>query len=422
MQSISSDVVVRAQDSMMIEMLLRIEGTKAMRLALEEEEFIEQLESHKTKNHSGNTETIVRKFKLFSDSAQGYGRDSLSTIIALSAPYDGIPPKADSSFYKGVFEELEIKLKSKGLPNKFKIVTNDSFFEEGLSTLLMKDLNSRKQYAAVFNPSFWTLLSGMVPQIVFSVLLLAITLWMFLLLKARISEKNRLLELKDSFVSNITHELKTPIATIGVAIDAAMERGLDHPLSKEYMDISKRELERLNLLVERVLKISQFENHQVELREEKVDFYALSKEVAHITRPLLERKQIQLQLSAQPDLPAEVLGDRIHLTNVIFNLVDNGIKYGPTGCQLNLHFLVEKGFVVLKYSDDGPGIPETYRDKIFERFFRIPTGDDHSIKGHGLGLSYVKQVILHHGGTIVLGPDKEPGTQFTIKIPQFGQE
>ena len=254
--------------------------------------------------------------------------------------------------------------------------------------------------------------------ILFSIVLLGITILCFVLLYRTLLRQQRLAALKNEFISNITHELKTPIATVGVAIEAlknfnAMQ---DPERTKEYLDISSNELHRLSLLVDKVLKLSMFENKEIEMKFETVNLKEVVNEVAASLRLQLEKHLAKLTVVDEGD--TNLQGDKMHLLSVVFNLLDNALKYGKNEPLIGISIKQENETVVLIIADNGIGMAPEYKDKIFDKFFRIPHGDTHNAKGYGLGLSYVAQVIQKHKGTISVESQPGIGTKFTITLPK----
>lgn len=224
--------------------------------------------------------------------------------------------------------------------------------------------------------------------------------------------------MKSDLMSNITHELKTPIATVGVAIEALKNFNAiqDPQRTREYLDISQNELQRLSLLVDKVLKLSMFEKKDVELKQEVFDLGQVVDEVVSSLR--LQTEKYRGQITVETSGSLQLRGDRLHLQSVVFNLLDNALKYSKENPSIRVQLTGREGEVELKVSDNGIGIPAGYLNKVFEKFFRVPTGDTHNAKGHGLGLSYVAQVVKQHGGTISLDSHEGIGSTFTIIIPK----
>lgn len=254
--------------------------------------------------------------------------------------------------------------------------------------------------------------------ILFSVFLVAFTALSFWLLYRNILRQNKLAEVKNEFMSNITHELKTPIATVSVAIEAlrSFNANLDPQRTKEYLDISANELQRLSLLVDKVLKLSMFEKREIDLQYEHLDMKTIVQEVTSSLRLQLEKHHAQLNVTSEGDTTLE--GDRLHLVSVVFNLLDNAIKYSKDAPKIDVSIIGNNNYINFVISDSGIGIPEEYKGKIFEKFFRVPTGNLHNAKGYGLGLSYVSHVVNRHNGTIDVESIPGDGSKFIISLPR----
>lgn len=270
--------------------------------------------------------------------------------------------------------------------------------------------------------TFPFILKRMSPSIIFSVFLVGVTLLSFMLLYRNLLRQRRLADVKNEFISNITHELKTPIATVSVAIEAlrSFSASLDPQKTKEYLDISANELQRLSLLVDKVLKLSMFEKKEIELRYEPLNMQSLVDEVTSSMRLQFEKKKADVQVLAGGDTSLE--GDRLHLVSVLFNLLDNALKYSNDYATINISLKGTDSQVQLVVADSGIGIAQEYHHRIFDKFFRVPHGNVHNAKGYGLGLSYVSYVVQKHGGTIEVSSEEGRGSRFTITLPKFKTE
>lgn len=254
--------------------------------------------------------------------------------------------------------------------------------------------------------------------ILLSFFIVGFTLFSFVLLYKNLLKQRRLADIKNEFISNITHELKTPIATVSVAIEALrnFNASLDPRRTKEYLDISANELQRLSLLVDKVLKLSMFEKKEVDLKYEALNMQDLINEVSSSLRLQFEKHNAAVDIKAEGDTMFE--GDRLHLVSVIFNLLDNALKYSQDNPLIKVNSVSYDNKIILSISDNGIGIPEEYKEKVFEKFFRVPTGNLHNAKGYGLGLSYVAQVVEKHKGTIKVEPNEGGGSKFVITLPK----
>ncbi|MBL7816489.1 MAG: hypothetical protein JNL70_15830 [Saprospiraceae bacterium] len=273
-------------------------------------------------------------------------------------------------------------------------------------------------YLAQFPQYQAFLFRKIVPQVLFSLLLFGMTTLAFALIYRSLRQQERLTALKNDFISNITHELKTPIATVSVAIEALQSfNALQKPeLTKEYLDISKNELSRLSMLVDKVLKLSVFEQKEPELKKESLDLATLIAQVLDSMRLQFEKMGAKITFDTEGSENTVIEADRVHLTSVVYNLLDNALKYNGKNISINLKEYENTLHLVIE--DDGCGIAAEYQDKIFDKFFRVPTGDVHNVKGYGLGLSYVASVVQQHGGKIGVKSIVEKGSTFSVILPK----
>lgn len=263
------------------------------------------------------------------------------------------------------------------------------------------------------------LIKEITPQILFSLFLTGLTLFAFIVLYNNLRSQQKLMEQKNDFISNVTHELKTPVATVSVALEALKNfHGLNDPQrTQEYLEIAQNELSRLTLMTDKILKAAVFENKGVVIQKESVDVKELVGQIVDSMKLVFEKNLAHV--SFQSDGNNFLVDASItHLTNVIYNLVDNALKYSPKQPQLTITLKESPNEVVLSVKDTGLGIPNEYKKKIFEKFFRVPTGDVHSIKGYGLGLSYVASVVHEHGGRIEVISEPGKGSTFIIHLPR----
>ena len=258
--------------------------------------------------------------------------------------------------------------------------------------------------------------------ILFSFFLLSVTIFSFVLLYRNLLRQQKLAEIKNDFISNITHELKTPIATVGVAIEALKNFNAIHDpqKTKEYLDISSNELQRLSLLVDKVLKLSMFEKKEIELNKESFDMKGLTREVLDTMKLQFEKNNAIINFTTSGN-DCIINADKLHITSVIYNLLDNALKYRKDDPVINVHLLSQQNNIELSVNDNGIGIASEYQSKIFDKFFRVPTGNKHIVKGYGLGLSYVSHIIAQHHGTIHVESELDKGSTFICKIPMHGE-
>lgn len=263
------------------------------------------------------------------------------------------------------------------------------------------------------------LLRKMIPTAAFAGLLFGVTTLAFGLIYRSLRQQQRLTRMKNELISNITHELKTPITTVGVALEALSDfDALQNPdKTREYLSLSKLELDRLSLLVDKVLRLSMFEEQEPRLQATALDLGDVVRQVMAALRLQAERMGAEIRLEAAPGVHFPVTGDRQHLASVVFNLLDNALKYAGPQPEIRIVLLHGPETVQLQVHDKGPGIPAEYQSKVFDKFFRVPADNRHEVKGHGLGLSYVAQVLRQHGGSIRLSSPPGGGATFWVELP-----
>ncbi|MEM7571389.1 MAG: HAMP domain-containing sensor histidine kinase [Bacteroidota bacterium] len=262
---------------------------------------------------------------------------------------------------------------------------------------------------------------GEMQLVVFLSLLLLLTMAFFVYSMSVILRQKRLSELQKDFINNMTHEFKTPLSTIRIAASVFQRDPYvqqDQRLQR-YADIIHEQYARLNNQVEKVLQLAQIERGNFQLKREVVDLNGL-------LQPLISATQLRIEeLSGDfsYELPTPGLrayADPLHLSNMLHSLLDNAIKYrgeGPLIVELSTSVDVHQQ-LLLRVRDHGPGIPADLRERIFEKFYRRPTGDRHDVKGFGLGLYYVHQICQAHGWSIKAeAPTDGPGALFILKLP-----
>lgn len=260
------------------------------------------------------------------------------------------------------------------------------------------------------------ILSKMERSIIFT-LILFLTIIFFFYSMYIILRQKRLSDMQKDFINNMTHEFKTPISTINVSADVF----INHPdiqqnerLSK-YANIIKEQNNRLNMQVEKVLQIAALDKDNLKLKIEPLDLNEILASVLKSNEIKINEKKGQLYTSLiSQSLP--IKADKVHLTNILHNLLDNAIKYSKEKPEITVNTKIENNKILLEIADKGIGIPKEHQAKIFNKFYRIPTGNVHNVKGFGLGLYYVKNICDAHNWKIKLTSEKEQGTLITIRF------
>ena len=255
-------------------------------------------------------------------------------------------------------------------------------------------------------------------QALLSLLLSSVIILGFWLSIRTIFRQKRLSEMKNDFINNMTHELKTPIATISLATDAMNNVRIwqsQEALSR-YTGIIRDENQRMHRQVERVLQAARFDRGEIDLKKEAVDaHHVISQAVATIRLQVAEREgYLRMQLDAPQH---HLLADRVHLSNIVYNLLDNANKYSPEAPQITVRTTEADGQLVIAVQDRGLGISPADQKQIFSRFYRVSTGNRHDVKGFGLGLSYVKEMSEAHGGHVEVESTLGQGSTFRVWLP-----
>ena len=259
------------------------------------------------------------------------------------------------------------------------------------------------------------ILSNMRLTLIFSAILL-VTILFFLYSMFIILRQKRLSEMQKDFINNMTHEFKTPISTIKISADTFLKSPevRENERLSRYASIISEQNARLNNQVEKVLQLARIEKDNFKLNKEEVDLRELLQKVASSARLSVEKQggTLATDFSASRSV---VLADKLHLTNIVHNLLDNAVKYCKTAPQVSVRTQDEpNGKIRLSISDQGIGIAKENLGKIFDKFYRVPTGNVHNVKGFGLGLFYAKNICEAHGWKISLDSEPEKGTTVSI--------
>jgi signal transduction histidine kinase len=249
-----------------------------------------------------------------------------------------------------------------------------------------------------------------------SLLLIILIVFSYFYLYRIILLQKSLDEIKSDFVNNMTHELKTPVSVAYAATDALLNYGMiEDPVKRnQYLQICKEQLSRLSSLIEQILTMSVEERKNLKLTLETIN---LSELFLHLKNQYLlsTNKKVTIDMNVQPE-NLLIEADRIHFPNMIGNLIENSIKYSGDSVEINLSAKRDNGKITISVKDNGIGIPQSSLPKIFDRFYRVSTGNIHNVKGYGLGLHYVKTIVEKHGGKISVKSKEGVGSEFIIEI------
>ncbi|GAA0746751.1 HAMP domain-containing sensor histidine kinase [Gaetbulibacter jejuensis] len=261
---------------------------------------------------------------------------------------------------------------------------------------------------------FSTILKMLLLSIIFTtIIIVAYSSAVYQLIKQR-----KISQIKTDFINNMTHEFKTPIATINLALDSIKNPKIigDQEKVMRYLGMIKDENKRMHAQVENVLRISKLEKNELNISKDRVKLHDLVEDaITHVELIVEDRKgYVNMHLEAAK---SSVLANESHFTNVIVNILDNAIKYSDDAPKIDVYTENVGNNILLKIADQGNGMSKQVQKRVFEKFYREHTGNVHNVKGHGLGLAYVKRIVEDHQGHISVESEKGKGSVFTIKLP-----
>lgn len=262
------------------------------------------------------------------------------------------------------------------------------------------------------------ILRSMVPMALVSVLFIAVIVVAFVHTIRTIFRQKRISDIRNDLVNNLTHELKTPISTIGLACEALVDPSMPKTEQqvRTFVNMIRDENKRLGSLVENVLQSAVLDSGHMVLKRVELDLHALVQDVVRSSGIQVSRRNGRIELDLQAEIH-HLQGDRIHLTNLLYNLIDNAVKYTEQEPRIRIATRSDDEGITVSISDNGIGIASSEQRKIFDRLYRVPTGNLHNAKGFGLGLSYVRTVVERHGGRIKVDSAPGRGSTFHITIP-----
>ncbi|RYD73021.1 MAG: HAMP domain-containing histidine kinase [Sphingobacteriales bacterium] len=256
-------------------------------------------------------------------------------------------------------------------------------------------------------------------SLVFIVIIILTFMWMM----RRFLEQKKLSEMKTDFINNMTHEFKTPITTIALASEALRDTDVQKSENRvnRLAEVIQEENHRLEGQVERVLQIARLQKGELQLDKEPINIHEIIEKAISQVSLIIDEKhgQLNCNLAAKN---AVIKGDKVHLTNIIYNLLDNAIKYSKDNPEISINSYNKDAQIVIEITDNGIGISQEAQKRIFEQFYRVPTGNVHNVKGFGLGLSYVKTMLLAHDGNIQVKSASGKGSTFTFSLPIVNNE
>jgi signal transduction histidine kinase len=262
------------------------------------------------------------------------------------------------------------------------------------------------------------LLSSIMWMIILSVIFTSVIILAYSSAIYQLIRQRQISQIKTDFINNMTHEFKTPIATINLALDSIKNPKIigDEDKVKRYLKMIRDENKRMHAQVENVLRISKLDKNELNISKDRLKLHDLVEDaISHVELIVEDRKgYVKTHLQA---VKSSILANETHFTNVLVNILDNAIKYSDDAPKIDVYTENIGNNIILKIADQGNGMSKQVAKRVFEKFYREHTGNVHNVKGHGLGLAYVKKIVEDHQGYITVESEKGKGSTFIIRLP-----
>ncbi len=337
----------------------------------------------------------------------------LDSLLSIELKNYGIKTQYEFGIYSPMQQKLSMEKSG---------AFSQELIDKGLIfNLFPSDVFSEPQYLLMYFPKeteyllkqMWVMLSASTILIISIMLLFAYTI-------STIIRQKKLSELKNDFINNMTHEFKTPVSTIALACEALNDEDIKNSdeLTQSYINIINDENQRLGIMAEKILQTAIMDKGEVKLKKEILNIHEVLDDVIdRMKLPIKSKNGIVFKEYSKTEIM--IVADRFHIGNMFYNIVDNAIKYTPDNLILNIKTQVVKDGVSVEIIDNGIGISKVNINKIFEKLYRVPTGNIHNVRGFGLGLNYVKTIIFLHRGNVSVDSELKKGSTFKIFLPQI---
>ena len=372
----------------------------------------------------------VKKYsfiKRYTDLEKSYMEDAFLSSKSLKPIHDRISNNVLNRTIKEELVKKNIHLDFKygvysvdGLATKLKSGYYTINTKESFEYPLFRDAQGNASYYlnVTFPRENEHILSGISNILLLSLFFIFIIIIAFSSSLYQLIRQKKIAEIKTDFINNMTHEFKTPIATINLALDSIKNPKIlgDDAKVLRYVEMIREENKRMHSQVENVLRISRLEKNQIDLNTETIDLHdTIEDAITHVSLLSEDRGgKIEIHLEA---LESELPGNQFHLTNVVVNMLENAIKYSKGAPKIEVSTESTSKFFIFKIKDSGIGMNKAVQKQVFNKFYREQKGNIHDVKGHGLGLAYVKEIVEKHHGIVFVESEKGKGSIFTVKLP-----
>ena len=338
-------------------------------------------------------------------------KEAMDSLISIELNVRGIDTKFEFGIYK---PEKDTMLLKTDRTNPREMIKRGFAFR-----LFASDIFTSPEYLIIFFPQEKQfLLTEMWGMLLISIILIIVIMYSFAYTIMTIFRQKRISEMKNDFINNMTHEFKTPISTISLACEALIDKDIikDKSVFNNYLNIILEENKRLAGMSEKILQTAVIEKGQLKMNKEPINIHTVISDVIKNIRIQVEIKDGEIRKNFKATQPV-IEADKVHLTNLVYNLLDNANKYTPRRPQIKVITENTSNGIVLTIEDNGIGIGKNDQKKIFEKLYRVPTGNIQEVRGFGLGLSYVKAIVEEHHGKISIESDVNKGSKFRIFLP-----
>jgi two-component system, OmpR family, phosphate regulon sensor histidine kinase PhoR len=352
---------------------------------------------------------------IYNDYENRFDPKVLDSILGVELLEKGVT----AEFQYGILPSKHLPADTAGIPEK-----ETSLYKSPYKVNLSPDnIFIKPKYLSVYFPEQKRyLLSSMWFMLLISLTFMLALIFSFYYTISTIFKQKKLSEIKNDFISNMTHEFKTPISTISLACEVLSDRSIEKSPERvnTYVKMIGDENKRLSLLVENILQTAILDKGQLKLKIQSIDIHNLIEQTITNIKLQVENKagEISTDLNAKN---AVIEADRVHVTNIIFNLIDNALKYSGEHPVIKIATESDSEGIFISVEDNGIGISKENQKRIFDTMYRVPTGNIHNVKGFGLGLSYVKAVVEKHGGSINVNSELGKGSIFTVYLPYHSE-
>ena len=320
----------------------------------------------------------------------------------------------------GLDLDYEYGIVSEGYPTRIRSKYFSYNEKSEYKAPIFRDMDSNTAFALMVNfpKKRGFLVNSILGMAMLSLAFTLIIVLAFVSAIYQLIRQKQISEIKSDFINNMTHEFKTPIATINLAVEAIRNPSSigDQEKVLRYLGMIREENKRMHAQVENVLRISKLEKNQLDIKKERMMMHDLIQTAVDHIQLIVDDRQGKIEVHLESDRD-EVLANETHMTNVLVNILDNAVKYSPEAPKIEVKTELLKNQILVSIRDEGAGMSKAVLKKVFEKFYREHTGNIHNVKGHGLGLAYVKKIVEDHQGEVYAESERGKGSTFYIKLP-----